>query len=130
MIGYAARYGQARTTTFENGWTTARHNTHATTDIPVGRLPRAGVLWKESVAPRVQEAIARGFGFEASDVQPVDVFLVKYSADEAGGQKELSVHRDGALMTFSLLLNRPDDFERELSVHRDGALMTFSLLLN
>ena len=32
------------------------------------------------------------------------------SRPQEGGQKELSVHRDGALMTFSLLLNRPDDF--------------------
>ena len=28
----------------------------------------------------------------------------------AAGQRQLSVHRDGALTTFSLLLNRPADF--------------------
>eukprot|EP00961_Rhodomonas_salina_P041431 557778-Rhodomonas_salina.1 len=27
---------------------------------------------------------------------------------ESGGQRELSVHRDGAIMTFSLLLNSPE----------------------
>lgn len=66
----------------ENGWTTERHQTHATTDIPVERLPEAGRMWKQSVAPRVKDAIARSFGFSSDQVRPVDVFLVKYSADE------------------------------------------------
>jgi hypothetical protein len=29
----------------------------------------------------VQAALARGFGFRPRDIRPVDVFLVKYSAD-------------------------------------------------
>lgn len=91
------------------GWTTSRHQTHATTDIPVHLLPQGGRLWNETIAPRVQEAIAAGFGFRPESVMPVDVFLVKYQSEE-GGQRELSVHRDGALMTFSLLLNDPADF--------------------
>ncbi len=96
---YAARWG----------WTTSRHQTHATTDIPVQLLPQGGRLWNETIAPRVQQAIAAGFGFRPESVTPVDVFLVKYQSED-GGQRELSVHRDGALMTFSLLLNDPADF--------------------
>ena len=40
-----------------------------------------------------QEAIARGFGFEASDVEPVDVFLVKYSADEVLREEGATSHQ-------------------------------------
>jgi hypothetical protein len=86
-----------------------RHKTHATTDIPVQLLPEGGRIWNGTLAPRVQRAIASGFGFRPESVTPVDVFLVKYESRE-GGQRELSVHRDGALMTFSLLLNDPTEF--------------------
>jgi hypothetical protein len=86
-----------------------RHKTHATTDIPVQLLPEGGRIWNGTIAPRVQRAIASGFGFRPESVTPVDVFLVKYESRE-GGQRELSVHRDGALMTFSLLLNDPAEF--------------------
>eukprot|EP00960_Hanusia_phi_P038226 753336-Hanusia_phi.AAC.6 len=90
------------------GWTTSRHKTHATTDIPIERLPRGSQLWRESIAPRIAASIGRRFGFRKEEVKPVDVFLVRYTG---GGQNQLSIHRDGALMTFSLLLNEAADFE-------------------
>lgn len=93
-----------------NGWTTSRHATHATTDIPVQLLPEGGRLWNETIAVRVKEALADNYDLRPDSVTPVDVFLVKYQFAD-GGQRELSVHRDGALMTFSLLLNDPSDFE-------------------
>ena len=45
-----------------------------------------------------------------SRVLPLDVFVVKYSAEEPAGQRELAVHRDNGVLTFSLLLNAPRDF--------------------
>ena len=93
-----------------NGWTTSRHATHATTDIPVQLLPEGGRLWNDTIVLRVKEAPAANYDLRPDSITPVDVFLVKYQYAE-GGQRELSVHRDGALMTFSLLLNDPSDFE-------------------
>ena len=102
LIDSAERYASSQ------GWSTSRHKTHATTDIPVQCLPEGGALWNTSIAPRVQQAITSLYGFHEQAVTPVDVFVVKY---QVTGQRELSVHRDGALMTFSLLLNDPADFE-------------------
>ena len=45
---------------------------------------------------------------EGSVVTPLDVFVVKY---DQRGQRELAVHRDNGLLTFSLLLSDPTDFE-------------------
>ena len=104
LIQDAEAYGSG------SGWTTSRHQTHATTDIPVHLLPEAGVLWNTTLAPRVIEAMAQRYGLGRQSITPVDVFVVKYEFQE-GGQRELSVHRDGALMTFSLLLNDPADFQ-------------------
>eukprot|EP00291_Cryptomonas_curvata_P021622 CAMPEP_0172172698 /NCGR_PEP_ID=MMETSP1050-20130122/12598_1 /TAXON_ID=233186 /ORGANISM="Cryptomonas curvata, Strain CCAP979/52" /LENGTH=548 /DNA_ID=CAMNT_0012844281 /DNA_START=61 /DNA_END=1703 /DNA_ORIENTATION=+ len=89
------------------GWTTSRHKTHATTDLPIARLPRFSRHWNDTVSARVKAAVGEEFGFRPDEVEPVDVFVVKYSGQ---GQRSLSVHRDGALLTFSLLLNRPEDF--------------------
>jgi len=100
----------AETYASAHGWTTSRHATHATTDIPVQLLPEGGRLWNETIALRVKHALAANYGLRPDSVTPVDVFLVKYQYQD-GGQRELSVHRDGALMTFSLLLNDPSDFE-------------------
>jgi len=105
-----------------NGWTTDRHVSFPTTDIPLRHLPELQQLWNESLFPRVEAAqrAALGLGLgrdgaaeaeaeaEAERITPLDVFVVKYSA---AGQRELAVHRDNGLLTFSLLLNPHTDFE-------------------
>ena len=117
-----------------NGWTTDRHVSFPTTDIPLRHLPNLQRLWNESLFPRVEAAQRAALGLtpapaaatphdggvdagasagaeaeaEAERITPLDVFVVKYSA---AGQRELAVHRDNGLLTFSLLLNPPTDFE-------------------
>lgn len=87
----------------DNGWTTSRHATHATTDVPVQLLLEGGRLWNETIAVRVEEALADDYDLRPDSITPVEVFLVKHQFVD-GGQGEQSVHRDGAPMTFSLLL--------------------------
>jgi hypothetical protein len=96
----------------EGGWSTDRHVAYPTTDIPIRCLPRLEALWRERLFPAVEaEARTRlGLG-PATRVLPLDVFVVKYAAGVAGGQTELAVHRDNGVLTFSLLLNAPSEFE-------------------
>ena len=60
-------------------------------------------MWNETIAVRVEEALADDYDLRPDSITPVEVFLVKHQFVD-GGQGEQSVHRDGAPMTFSLLL--------------------------
>jgi len=96
---YAARNG---------GWSTERHAAFATTDIAIENLPRMARLWRERVFPEVAAEFSRSLDLPpGSEMSPLDVFIVKY---DHNGQRELAVHRDKALLTFSLLLNDPREF--------------------
>jgi hypothetical protein len=68
------------------GWTTSRHLTHATTDIPVQLLPEAGALWNSTLSARVCDTMAGLYGFDRDAVTPVDVFVVKYSHEVSSVQ--------------------------------------------
>ncbi|KAL1508685.1 hypothetical protein AB1Y20_004780 [Prymnesium parvum] len=93
------------------GWLTSRHIAFPTTDIPISRLPRLQAEWEARLFPRLAAAVGGVLGLDAERGErlvPLDVFVVKYAHD---GQRELAVHRDNGLLTFSLLLNDPGDFE-------------------
>lgn len=91
-----------------NGWLTDRHVSYPTTDIPIRELPKLSELWTTRIFPAVAEAFRSKLNLpDGSTVTPLDVFVVKY---DAAAQRELAVHRDNGLLTFSLLLNEPSDF--------------------
>ena len=91
------------------GWLTDRHVSYPTTDIEISNLPRLKALWEARVFPNLSDEFSRALSLPAgSTVNAFDVFVVKY--DAAGGQKELAVHRDNGLLTFSMLLSDPTDF--------------------
>ena len=99
----------------EHGWQTKRHLMHNTTDFSVKDSP---VLWSllepimlETVLPTLQRLY---FPYaecvmpdESLALHVADLFCVKYSAM---GQRHLSAHRDGSLLSFSILVNDPSDF--------------------
>ena len=103
-IDEAEAYARAR-----GGWQTDRHVSYPTTDIPIRHLPALQAVWDSHIFPTFAAAYRRSLQLPASaEVRPLDVFVVKY---DAAGQTELAVHRDNGLLTFSLLLNEPADFE-------------------
>ena len=115
-----------------HGWSTARHKHFPTTDIavtPQGAPEIYNVLQPNIVDGIVLPTVAANFGhFDASsELSIADMFLVKYqakgTATTAAGpasqaaepasvtQDRLGFHRDGSLLSFSILLSEPTDFD-------------------
>ena len=103
-----------------NGWTSQRHRSYATTDIPShmvgaevdenlrrtlseGLYPR--IIDKYRLNERFGVNVERG---ERVEIGVRDLFFVRYDLLR---QNELKLHRDGSLVSFNILLNDKSDFE-------------------
>ncbi|KEI37286.1 uncharacterized protein L969DRAFT_192498 [Mixia osmundae IAM 14324] len=89
-----------------NAWSTKRHEAFRTTDVAVADLPNAHII-EHYVRDRIVPELLRRTG---SDLQlfTKDLFVARY--DAAGAQAGLQEHRDGCLLSFSLLLNESNSF--------------------
>ena len=118
-----------------HGWTTGRHKHFPTTDIAVSaqNAPDIHKLVQPHVDNVVLPTLAEHFGrFDARrELSITDMFLVKYEAKTAAAeqtavdakqqqtappppqqqQDRLAFHRDGSLLSFSILLSDPSDFD-------------------
>ena len=96
----------------QHGWSTGRHKHYPTTDIAV--TPHTAAL-HAALSPIVTSTIlptlANHYAFAASELRIRDLFVVKYEAGAAGVQDRLNPHRDGNLLSFSILLSKPTDFD-------------------
>lgn len=94
--------------TNEMGWTANRHRAYATTDIQSCQIPKIDAWVRQTLRtrlfPRLIQLYFPGANIELSFR---DLFFVKYSMD---GQKGLSIHLDGSLLSFNLLLNPAYEF--------------------
>lgn len=133
VLNSVADYVQRR-----GGLQTDRHEKFATTDVPVSELTQqfddASVLGKKTVGDVIQEWVseriltrmASAAGFGPQDLGLKDLFVVCYAGSEESSsrkqvdvpvypipsrQASLSLHSDGCLLSFSLLLNHHDAFE-------------------
>lgn len=133
VLNSVADYVQRR-----GGLQTDRHEKFATTDVPVSELTQqfddASVLEKKTVGDVIQEWVseriltrmASAAGFRPQDLGLKDLFVVCYAGSEESSsrkqvdvpvypipskQASLSLHSDGCLLSFSLLLNHHDAFE-------------------
>lgn len=120
------------------GLQTDRHEKFATTDVPVSELTQhfddasalekktVGEVIQESVLERILTQMASATGFRPQDLGLKDLFVVCYAGSEESTarkqvdvpvypipskQASLSLHSDGCLLSFSLLLNHHDAFE-------------------
>ena len=121
-----------------HGWSTGRHKHFPTVDIAVDQDTSPEIY--DKLRPSVVDAtilptLAMHFGhFDAkTELTIADMFVVKYeaatveaeaeaaeTADRSvsasseratGGQDRLAFHRDGSLLSFSILLSDPADFD-------------------
>lgn len=120
---------------------TDRHEKFATTDVPVSELTQhfdddshvvgktVGDVIHEWVLKRILTRMASAAGFRPQDIGLKDLFVVCYAGSEEepttsarkradvpvypipSKQASLSLHSDGCLLSFSLLLNHHDAFE-------------------
>ncbi|RCH92018.1 hypothetical protein CU097_010835 [Rhizopus azygosporus] len=91
----------------QNDWTTDRHSAFATIDIPIRTDPKLSYL-EPLVKERLFDKLGAHYGFNKTDLDFRDVFLVKYSMDT---QRGLQLHTDGCLFSLTLLISDPSDFE-------------------
>lgn len=85
-------------------WTANRHTAYPTTDVPLSLDSSHAKLIRSSVFPNVNER----FGFCDSDLELLDLFIVKY---EYGKRASLEPHMDGCLISFNILLNDVSEFD-------------------
>lgn len=108
------RFGDA------NGWTSQRHRSYATTDIPSHMIgaemdENLRKLLSQKLYPQIIDKyrLNERFGINVDEGERVeigvrDLFFVRYDLLR---QNELKLHRDGSLVSFNILLNDRSDFE-------------------
>ena len=95
------------------GWSTQRHKHYPTTDIAV--RPETASSLHAVLSPIVNEiilpTIGQHYNFSSEEMRMRDLFVVKYECGAPGVQNRLAPHRDGNLLSFSILLSDPSSFD-------------------
>ncbi len=90
------------------GWTTKRHYSVPTTDIPVHDVPTVLHIFNQALSDFIYPLLANQFGAEASRLRVIDAFIVKY---RAGAQTFLPLHVDQSMYSLTIALNDTCDYE-------------------
>jgi hypothetical protein len=84
------------------GWTTKRHHTYPTTDLPVDKIPSIFGIILETLKT-ITNKISLSYGLhDDMTINIKDLFVVKYKDN---GQTYLDMHHDGSFLSFNILLN-------------------------
>lgn len=90
-----------------------RHASYPTCDFPVDDCQNLET-YLESIDfnQRLFGNMSELYGVDADDLEYLDLFVAHYQAknETENGMDRLELHRDGSLLSFSLLLNDPNDF--------------------
>lgn len=101
-----------------DGRDTDRHAAYSTVDFPVeDSADLSGYLEDVGFHDRILDRMAAAYGLDREDLSYLDFFCANYEA--AGGEGEgknretmdrLPPHRDGSLLSYSVLLTPPEEF--------------------
>ena len=92
------------------GWTTSRHYSVPTTDVPMTALPELLPWFNEALRTQLFPALSSRYPAAAADaakLRVLDAFLVRYNA---GAQSSLPTHSDQSLLSFTIALNDPTEY--------------------
>ena len=96
------------------GWTRQRHYGAPTTDLPISALADVLQWFKESffaaLRPSLQQQYYHLSDMENAEFAIHDVFIVKYDANTADGQKFLPEHTDESTHSLIIALNDARDY--------------------
>ena len=109
--------------TANNGWTTNRHGSYPTTDLPVKKISDIEDM-TANISCKVMK-INDFYQLSGLNIQFFidDMFIVKYEFDESRDiQRGLDLHADGSLISFQVLLNKSTDFEGGGTYFSDGLI--------
>ena len=111
-----------------HGWDTRRHSAHPTTDLELLKITSLEQWARQQLSDTILPTMAFSYNFATSELSIEDMFFVKYEACddaeaaetaevepsmgaiEAGCRDRLGIHRDGSLLSFSILLSDPLTF--------------------
>jgi hypothetical protein len=91
-----------------NGWTSQRHKNYPTLDFAVTDINEISYLISNYVIQNIFPIYEEKYAINKHLLEITDLFIVKY---EFNNQNKLSNHRDGSLLSFSILLNNKEDFD-------------------
>lgn len=89
------------------GWTTTRHYSVPTTDVPIHTVPRILAWFNAALESDVFPLLARQFRCDAACIRVIDAFVVKYDASK---QRALPLHQDESQFSITLALNDPAEY--------------------
>ncbi|KAK3237758.1 hypothetical protein CYMTET_52188 [Cymbomonas tetramitiformis] len=98
------------------GWSTSRHYSVPTTDIPLHTLPEALSWFNRALQVQLFPMLAEQFGHlgvSADKLRIHDAFIVKY---DAAARRELPVHTDQSQYSFTIALNSVTEYTAALSL--------------
>lgn len=95
-----------------SGWTTHRHDTFPTRDLPVSLLTNGTIVdgVYGAIKMTMIPAIAALFQLPVEDIPIKDVFIVKYDAEGDSEYRGLVQHTDNSAFSFNALLSNPNEF--------------------
>jgi hypothetical protein len=92
-----------------------RHATYATCDFPVEECETLGSYLKDiGFNDRIWGELSSLYGVRIEDMTYLDFFCSHYEArtsSKPGSMDRLEAHRDGTLLSFTVVLTPPDQFE-------------------
>tara|TARA_B110000208_G_scaffold151514_1_gene183058 strand:+ start:154 stop:1065 length:912 start_codon:yes stop_codon:yes gene_type:complete len=98
--------------TAAHGWRTRRHIAHNTTDFSVFDCVELSALLRPLcnavVCPTLTSLFFAPHDRECVRMRIEDLFFVRY---DAVNQRSLGAHRDGSLLSFSIAMNSPREFD-------------------
>lgn len=99
------------------GWTKKRHNNYPTTDLPIDAMPSVLGIVSETFFT-IMDKLSKSYNLDKNITLNIrDLFVVKYSHD---AQNSLEMHKDGSVLSFSILLNDVNEFEGGGTYFDDG----------
>lgn len=99
---------------------TARHATYATCDFAIDEAPAVQAYLDDlDFDERVFTTLSELYDIPGQDLSYLDLFCAQYRAKKTKGDDEeddgtmdqLEAHRDGSLLSFTITLSDPNDFE-------------------
>eukprot|EP00928_Gymnodinium_smaydae_P066445 TRINITY_DN49455_c0_g1_i1.p1 TRINITY_DN49455_c0_g1~~TRINITY_DN49455_c0_g1_i1.p1 ORF type:complete len:434 (+),score=56.63 TRINITY_DN49455_c0_g1_i1:48-1349(+) len=87
-----------------------RHDNFSTMDIEVSSIPEFREWMPLALHSVVLPSMAHLFQISVKRLRVMEAFYVRYSSQQ-GEQHELPLHRDGAVLSFNILLSDPETFE-------------------
>jgi hypothetical protein len=93
-----------------------RHASYATCDFAIEECETLDSYLQEIVGfdERIWDVMSRKYGVSYEDMSYLDFFCAHYQAQSDGNSQtmdRLEAHRDGSLLSFTILLSPPDEFE-------------------